>query len=184
MKPIQIVGFTGSLRKGSYNRGALRAAKELLPEGAELEILDLSEIPFFNQDLEGGELPAPVTEFKKKIAEADALLIATPEYNYSIPPVLKNALDWASRDAAKPLSGKPSAIFSVSSSALGGARVQYHLRQVSVALNLKLVNQPEVFISFAREKFDTDGNLKDEGTKKYLSALVNALVDLAKAEKQ
>ncbi|WP_283610220.1 NADPH-dependent FMN reductase [Faecalispora anaeroviscerum] len=183
MNTIKLVGFTGSLRKGSYNRGALRAAKELLPEGAELEILDLSAIPFFNQDLEGGELPASVTEFKKKIAEADALLIATPEYNYSIPPVLKNALDWASRDPSRPLSGKPAAIFSVSSSALGGARVQYHLRQVGVALNLKLVNQPEVFISFARDKFDTDGNLKDEDTKKHLSALVNALVDLAKAEK-
>lgn len=183
MDTIKIVGFTGSLRKGSYNRGALRAAGELLPQGAGLEILDLSEIPFFNQDLEGGELPASVTEFKKKIAGADALLIATPEYNYSIPPVLKNALDWASRDATRPLSGKPAALFSVSSSALGGARAQYHLRQVAVVLNLKLLNQPEVFISFAREKFDADGNLQDENTKKYLSALVNALVDLARAEK-
>lgn len=183
MDTIKIVGLTGSLRKASYNRGALKAAQALVPQGVELEILDLSAIPFFNQDLEGGELPAAVTEFKQKVAQADALLIATPEYNYSIPPVLKNALDWASRDKSAPLAGKPTALFSVSSSQLGGARVQYHLRQFGVALNLKLLNRPEVFIGMAGEKFDENGNLLDEETKKRLTVLLNALVSLVKEAK-
>lgn len=183
MNPIKIVGLNGSLRKGSYNLGALRAAKELLPQDAELEILDLSAIPFFNQDLEGGELPAPVKDLQKKIAQADALLIATPEYNFSIPPVLKNALDWISRDPSRPFSNMPTAICSASMGFLGGARVQYHLRQVGVVLNLRILNQPEVFIATAHEKFDENGNLLDEETKQQLAKLTNALVKLVKTEK-
>ncbi len=183
MNPIKIVGFTGSLRKGSYNLAALRAAKELLPNDAELEILDLSAIPFFNEDLEGGELPAPVTDFMRKITEADALLIATPEYNFSIPPVLKNALDWASRNPARLFSNKPTAIMSASMGPLGGARVQYHLRQVGVVLNMRLINQPEVFISSVHEKVDANGNLVDKETREHISSLINKLIDLVKAQK-
>jgi chromate reductase len=184
MDSIKIVGFTGSLRKGSYNKAALRAAGELLPQGVSLEILDLSQIPFFNEDLEHGELPAPVVEFKKKVAGADALLISTPEYNYSIPPVLKNALDWASRDQTHPLSGKPLAIMSVSPSLLGGARVQYHLRQVCVVLNLEVLNQPEVFIGLAAGKFSADGKLTDEETRSRIAELIQALVDQARKLKK
>lgn len=174
---ITIVGFTGSLRRNSYNKAALRAAQQLLPAGVSLEIVDLAPIPFFNEDLEAEGIPAPVVEFKEKIAAADALLIATPEYNYSIPPVLKNALDWASRGANSPLSGKPVGIMSASIGMFGGARAQYHLRQVCVVLNLLVLNRPEVFIMNASTKFDQDGNLTDDYTRKAITKLAQALVD-------
>ncbi|QHI73615.1 NADPH-dependent FMN reductase [Aminipila terrae] len=175
-KVIKIVGFTGSLRRNSYNKAALRAAQMLLPENAVLDILDLAEIPFLNEDLEAQGLPASVADFKKTLSEADAILISTPEYNFSIPPVLKNALDWASRGEPLPLYGKPLAIMSASPSMLGGARVQYHLRQVCVSLNLIPLNKPEVFIANANTKFDEAGNLTDERTRKSIEALLKALV--------
>ncbi|MBP1761118.1 MAG: putative flavoprotein [Firmicutes bacterium] len=174
---IKILGFSGSLRKKSFNSAALRAARELMPPGAILEIADLSMIPFFNEDLETEGVPQVVFDFNKKIADADALLIATPEYNYSIPPVLKNALDWASRGANKPLDGKPTAIMSASPGMFGGARAQYHLRQVCVVLNLQPLNKPEVFIMSADKKFDADGNLTDEYTRGAITKLLQALID-------
>jgi len=177
-KGITILGFTGSLRQGSYNKAALRAAKELMPEGAVLNIVELGDIPFLNEDLEAEGIPQVVVDFKSKIADADALLIATPEYNYSIPPVLKNALDWASRGKDSPLSGKPAVIISASPGMLGGARVQYHLRQVCVSLNLLLINKPEVFIGNANTKFDEKGNLTDERTKNSISRVLEALVEI------
>lgn len=176
-KSLSIIGFTGSLRRNSYNKAALRAASELLPEGASLDIVDLAQIPFFNEDLEAEGIPQVVVDFKKKIASADAILIATPEYNYSIPPVLKNALDWASRGADKPLSGKPLAIMSASTGMFGGMRAQYHLRQVCVVLNLLPLNRPEVFIMSAGTKFDTEGKLIDEYSRTAISHLLQALVD-------
>lgn len=175
-KKVKIVGFTGSLRKNSFNKATLVAAKQLVPEDATLEIMDLADIPFFNEDVEAAGLPESVAEFKKKLADADALLIATPEYNFSIPPVLKNALDWASRGHELPLFGKPLAIMSASPSFLGGARVQYHLRQVCVSINLIPINKPEVFISSAHTKFDESGNLTDEFTKTAIADLLKALV--------
>ena len=174
---FKILAFTGSLRKGSYNKFALLAAKKLAPAGSAVEIADLSAIPFFNEDLEAEGVPAVVEEFKSKIAAADALLICTPEYNYSIPPVLKNALDWASRGSNAPVNGKPMAIMSASPGMLGGARVQYHLRQVCVALNLKVLNRPEVFIANANTKFDENGNLTDDYTQKAIIRLLTALAD-------
>lgn len=174
---INILGFTGSLRRGSYNKAALRAAAELLPEGASLEIVDLAPIPFFNEDVEAEGVPAAVAEFKGKIAAADALLIATPEYNYSIPPVLKNALDWASRGSDSPLNGKPLAIMSASPGMFGGARAQYQLRQVCVSVNLLPLNKPEVFIASAHTKFDEQGNLTDERSRSSIAKLLQALVD-------
>jgi len=174
---IKILGFTGSLRIKSYNMAALRAATELLPEGADMEIVDLSPIPFFNEDLEAEGVPQVIVDFKKKLAVADAILISTPEYNYSIPPVLKNALDWASRGTELPLSGKPLAIMSASPGMLGGARVQYHLRQVCTKLNLQTLNNPEVFITSANTKFDQDGKLVDDYTRISISKLLKALVD-------
>ena len=174
---ISIIGFTGSLRRNSYNRAALNAAKELLPEGASLEIVDIAQIPFFNEDLEAEDTPQAVVDFKKKLAAADAILISTPEYNYSIPPVLKNALDWASRGEDLPLNGKPLAIMSASPSMFGGARVQYHLRQVCVGLNLLTLNKPEVFIAKANMKFDLDGKLINENSRNSISKLLKALVD-------
>ncbi|HHU05351.1 MAG TPA: NAD(P)H-dependent oxidoreductase [Clostridiales bacterium] len=180
-KIIKIVGFTGSLRRSSYNKAALRAASALLPENAVLDIIDLADIPFFSEDLEAEGIPPSVAEFKRRLSEADAILISTPEYNYSIPPVLKNALDWASRGKDLPLSGKPLAIMSASISMLGGARAQYHLRQVCVVLNLAPLNKPEVFIANADTKFDKEGNLIDERTKNSISRLVKALVESAES---
>lgn len=174
---IKIVGFTGSLRRNSYNKSALQAAQALVPENTVLEIVELKHIPFFNEDVEVEGVPQAVAEFKAKLSEADAILIATPEYNYSIPPVLKNALDWASRGENLPLDGKPLAIMSASPSRFGGIRSQYHLRQVCVGLNLQPLNKPEVFIINADKKFDAEGNLTDEYTQKAIKKLLSALVE-------
>lgn len=176
-KIIKVVGFTGSLRRNSYNEAALKYAKTILPDNVELDILDLSDIPFFNEDIEAEGLPAVVSDFKDKLSKADAVIISTPEYNFSIPPVLKNALDWASRGDVLPLYGKPLAIMSASLSMLGGSRVQYHLRQVCVSLNLIPLNKPEVFIGNASANFDEASNLIDERTKKSIEGLVKALID-------
>jgi chromate reductase len=174
-RPITILGIAGSLRRQSYNRSALRAAKQLLPEGVTLDIFELDGIPLFNQD-EEKNTPPKVVELKQRIRAADAVLIVTPEYNYSIPGVLKNAIDWATRpygDSA--WSGKPAAIMGASPGMLGTARAQYHLRQVFVGLNVFLLNQPEVMISNASQKFDAEGNLTDEATKKHIRDLLQNL---------
>lgn len=176
MTQINILGFTGSLRKASFNLAALRAAQELLPAGANLEIVDLAPIPFFNEDVEAVGLPPAVIEFRKKVEEADALLIATPEYNYSIPPVLKNALDWASRAPDSPLVNMPIAIISASTGMFGGSRAQYHLRQVCVRLDAITFSQPEAFITFAEQKFDEAGKLTDERAKRAITRVLQALV--------
>ena len=172
---LKFLGFAGSLRVGSYNKALLRAATNLLPQNATLEIFDLNGIPPFNQDLEM-DMPEKVTEFKSKIREADAILIATPEYNYSIPGVLKNAIDFASRPYGdNPFDGKPVAIMSASIGMLGGARAQYHLRQVFVFLNMHPINGPEVIVTFAENKFDANGKLIDENTSKFLKQLLENL---------
>jgi chromate reductase len=172
---LKIIGFAGSLRKGSYNRSLLRSAGQLLPQDTILEIFDLSDIPPFNQDLEAN-MPAKVNEFKSKIRESDALLIATPEYNYSVPGVLKNAIDYASRPYGdNPFDDKPVAIMSASVGMLGGARAQYHLRQMFVFLNMHPINSPEVIVTSASNKFDAEGNLLDENTKKFLTQLLQNL---------
>ena len=173
---MHIFAFAGSLRKGSYNRALLRAAVELVPQTAEVETFDLEGIPPFNADLETS-LPDRVKDFKNKIKAADAILIVTPEYNYSIPGVLKNAIDWASRPHGdNSFKGKPVAVMSASTGMLGGARAQYHLRQTFVFLNMYPVNTPEVFVTFAQQKFDDKGNLLDEKTKDLIKELFNALV--------
>jgi len=177
---INILGFAGSLRKGSYNRALLRAALDLTPREARLEIFDLEGIPPFSQDLES-QMPERVREFKNKIKAADAVLFVTPEHNYSIPGVLKNAIDWASRPHGdNSFEGKPAAIMSASTGMLGGARAQYHLRQVCVYLNMFPVNKPEVFVSFAGQKFDEQGTLADEKTREFVKGLLEALVSWTK----
>jgi chromate reductase len=173
---LNILGFAGSLRNGSYNRALLHAAADLIPKDAKLDIFDLEGIPPFNQDLENS-MPEIVKEFKAKIRSADAILIATPEHNYSIPGVLKNAIDWASRPYGdNSFEGKPVAVMSASTGMLGGARAQYHLRQVFVFLNMHPLNKPEVFVSFAKQKFDEKGKLIDEKTKEVIEQLLQALV--------
>jgi len=179
METVNILGFAGSLRKGSYNKALLRAAGELLPQGASIELFDLEGIPPFNQDLEASP-PQRVKEFKSRIRAASAVLIATPEYNFSVPGVLKNALDWASRphgDSAWP--GKPLALMSASTGMLGGSRAQYHLRQTFLFLDVRAVSKPEVFVTFAGQKFDDKGKLTDEATRGVVADLLKALVYLA-----
>lgn len=175
---ITILGFSGSLRKGSYNTAGLKAAQGLVPEGVRLEIFDLSPIPLYNQDLEDGNIPDSVLEFKERIVQADALLIVTPEYNYSVPGVLKNALDWASRPPGKAVfPRKPVAIMGASTGYFGSARAQYHLRQICGGLNMYVLNYPEVFISDAAHKFDDQGLLTDEFSRDKISKLLVALVN-------
>jgi len=173
---IKILGFVGSLRKGSYNKALMRAAVELAPPDAEIEVFDIAGIPPFNQDLENAP-PQIVKDFKAKIKAADALLIATPEYNYSIPGVLKNALDSASRPRTDmALEGKPVAIMSASTGRLGGARAQYHLRQSFIFLNMHPLNRPEVMLSQADKNVDANGNLTNEDTRKLIRQLLEELV--------
>lgn len=174
-KKIKVLGIAGSLREASYNRALLRAAKELAPETMEIEILDIKDIPLFNQDLESA-VPEAVTLFKEKIVAADAVLFVTPEYNYSIPGVLKNAIDWASRPYGNnSWDGKPTAIMSSSIGMLGGARAQYHLRQVLVFTNMLPINHPEVMVPFVADKFDANLTLIDEKTKEAVSKQLQAL---------
>ena len=175
-KTCKILGFAGSLRKGSYNRSLLRAALELLPEDAALEVFDLEGIPLYNQDLE--KQPAErVKEFKEKIRGADAILIATPEYNYSIPGVLKNAIDCASRPYGdNAFEHKPVALMGASAGMMGSGRAQYHLRQCFVFLSCFALNQPEVMVPFAQEKIDKDGRVTDPQTRKLIRQLLENLV--------
>ena len=183
-KQLLILGFAGSLRKDSYNKALLRAAAELLPKEAKLEIFDLEGIPPFNQELES-RVPEKVKEFKAKIRAANAILIATPEHNYSVPGVLKNAIDWASRPHGdNSFEGKPAAIMSASTGMLGGARAQYHLRQIFVFLDMYPVNRPEVFVNFAGQKIDEQGKLTDETARNIIKQLLEALVALSKRLRQ
>jgi chromate reductase len=175
-KQFKILTFAGSLRKGSYNKALVRAAIEVAPENVTMEVFDLEGIPPFNQDNIYNP-PPKVALFKEKIRNADALLIATPEYNYSIPGVLKNAIDWASipfQDS--PFPGKPVALMSASVGKLGGARAQYHLRQTFVFLNMYPVNQPEVMLSNAADNIDANGRLTNEQTRTLIKQLIEALV--------
>jgi chromate reductase, NAD(P)H dehydrogenase (quinone) len=174
---VRILGIAGSLRRGSYNQAALHAAKLLAPENSEIDLFPLDGIPMFKEDDEKRP-PSSVLELKKRIRRADALLIVTPEYNYSIPGVLKNAIDWACRPYGDSVwSGKAAAVMSASPSAIGTARAQYHLRQILVALNLFTLNQPEVVIADAAHRFDEKGNLIHEPTKQLIQELLKNLVD-------
>jgi chromate reductase len=178
---IRILGIAGSLRKASYNRAALRAAQKLAPAGVQVDSFELDGIPGFSQDAEANP-PPQVAELKAKIRAADGVLLVTPEYNYSIPGVLKNAIDWASRpygDSA--WNGKPVAVMGASIGALGSARAQYHLRQCFVFLDMDAVNQPEVMIGNAQQRFDAQGNLVDETSRKLISGILEALAGKIRA---
>jgi chromate reductase len=179
-KQTRILGISGSLRRQSYNSAALRAAVGLAPAGAVVEIFALDGIPIFNQDEESTP-PARVVELKRHVREADAILFVTPEYNYSVPGVLKNAIDWASRPYGdNAWEGKPAAIMGASVGAIGTARAQYHLRQIFVFLNIFPVNQPEVMIGDAAQRFDAEGNLTDERKKDQIRELLRSLVELTR----
>jgi len=177
---MHILGISGSLRQGSLNTAALRACASLLPEGVTLSLADLSEVPLYNEDIRTQGLPSSVQQLREQIKAADAILIATPEYNYSFPGVLKNAIDWASRPPDQPFDGKPIALMGATPGGLGTSRAQYHLRQVFIYLNGHVLNRPEVMISAAPTKFDNDGKLTDESTAENLRKLLAALCDAAR----
>lgn len=173
---ISIFGFAGSLRKGSYNKMLLKAARELSPENVNIEVFDLEGIPLFNQDLENGPNDK-LKIFKGKIKAADGLLIAVPEYNYSVPGVLKNAIDAASRPySMNPFEEKPVGIMGASIGMIGTARAQYHLRQSMVFLNAYTMNRPEIMVSFSEKKFDQTGRLTDEMTRQKVKEFMVALL--------
>lgn len=173
---LSFLGIAGSLRGASYNRGLIRAAVEAAPAGTSVVPYDLAQIPMFNADVEAGGDPAAVGDFKRAIAAADALLIATPEYNHCVPGVLKNAIDWASRPARQSvLTGKPVAIMGASTGRGGTARAQAHLRDGLAYTNGFVLPLPEVLVDFASDKFDEDGNLTDEETQREVRDLLVSL---------
>jgi chromate reductase len=176
-RPIRVVGISGSLRAGSYNTAALKAAIALTPEGMTIETAEIGDLPLYNDDIRVAGYPPQVQRFRDQLAAADAILFVTPEYNYSIPGVLKNAIDWASRPPSQPFDGKPVAIMGASGGILGTARAQYQLRQMLVFLNAFPLNKPEVMIGAAQTKFDGEGRLTDEATAGFVRQLLEALRD-------
>jgi chromate reductase len=181
-KKIKILAFGASLRKGSYSKIIQNSLATLAPENAEVSGFDLEGIPIFNQDLEGS-MPARVKEFKAAIEGSDAVVIITPEYNYSVPGYLKNAIDWATRPyGSNSFDGKAAAVISASPGALGGSRANYHLRQSFVTMNVRAINRPEAIISQVDQKVK-DGALSDEKTKDVLKRLLQSLASLASAGK-
>jgi chromate reductase len=180
MSDFGILGLAGSLRRASLHRGLIRAARELAPEGVAVESYEkLGEIPFFNQDVEDEGDPAPVRDLKEKIREADAVLIATPEYDYAIPGVLTTALDWSLRSPS-PMRHKPVGIVGASPGGAGTARGQMVLRQILLHAPAYVMPEPQMLIPYAREKFDVEtGDLTDEQTRERIRRFLDALVEWA-----
>lgn len=175
-RAIQVAAFAGSLRRHSFNRGLIRAAAELAPPGMHVNIVSIDDLPLFNADIDGPNGPQAVRDFQRRIAEADALLIATPEYNYSISGVLKNAIDWASRkvgDAGPSLQGKPAAIMGAGGR-FGTVRAQAHLRYILLHNDVKLLNKPELMIPRAWDAFDQEANLTESSVRDQLREFIEA----------
>ena len=177
-EPITVAAFAGSLRRKSHNRGLLRAAAEVAPDYVTINIVDLSPLPLYNSECDGPNAPAPVVEFRNQLAAADALLIACPEYNYSVTGVLKNALDWASRqpspDHAPVMQGKPAAIMGAGGR-FGTVLAQSHLRYILLHNDLKVLNKPEIMVVRSGDCFDGEGNLHDATVRGQVEELINAL---------
>lgn len=172
---MNVLAISGSLRQGSFNSGLVRAAAALAPEDMLVEQADISAVPLYNGDDDGEIKPAAVAHLAEQVRNADALIFATPEYNYSIPGVLKNAIDWLSRIDGHIFAGKPAAIMGASMGGMGTSRSQYHLRQVLVYLDVHPLNKPEVFVSAAHQKCDENGNLTDEKTRELIARQLQAL---------
>lgn len=183
MTPVRTIALVGSLRAGSYNRALWRAAQAHAPEGLLLDEGLIGELPLYNADLHPPlrpEWPAPVARLAAQVAAADAVLFVSPEYNYSIPGVLKNAIDWVSRVQPSPFDDKPAAVMGATTGVWGTTRMQYHLRQVGVFVNLHFLNRPEMLVARAAEKFSAEGELTDAGTAKVLVQFLGAFRDWAR----
>src|SRR5215831_12220167 len=176
--PIKLLGISGSLRVQSYNSGTLSVVGSVLPEGMEFDVASLADLPFYSADIEQRGFPAVVESFRRKVAAADALIFAVPEYNFSVPGVLKNALEWLSRPPNSPTNGKACAVFGASVSPLGTARGQFHFRHICVSLNMIPVNAPHVDITNAKTKFDAEGRLIDQPSVDLIRELVGELRNL------
>lgn len=168
-RTLRILGLSGSLRRGSYNHHALHAAGELMPAGLVLEVQSLADVPLYNQDLEENGLPPAVAGLCERLLACDGLLIASPEYNFSVTGVLKNALDWLSRCRPQPLKDKPVAILSATQGPVGGARNQYELRKILGCLEALVLPRPEIFIGLCHTRFDAEGRLTDAATRQLLA---------------
>ncbi len=175
---LKIVGISGSLREGSYNTSALQAAAELAPENVTLEIVTLHDVPLYNADVEAEGFPEEIVALQERLADADGVLFATPEYNYGIPGVLKNAIDWLSRPHGDaPLAGKPAAMIGATPSIVGTARAQAHLRDVMYYNAMPMLSSAEVLIFKAEEKFDAGGRLIDKDSRNFLGKLMRDFAD-------
>lgn len=170
---IKVIGFAGSLRKNSYNKMLLGTVQKMFPQDMEMEIIDIPDIPVYNYDIQESEgFPASIIEIGEKIKQADAVLFATPEYNYSIPGGLKNFIDWLSRLESKPFFGKPMSMVGATTGLGGTIRAQANLRTVALFIETNVMPKPEIYVTRAMEKFDKDGNLIDETTKKVLEKYI------------
>ena len=174
---LNVLGICGSLRKKSYNAAALRAAVELAPPGMKIEIGSIADLPMFNQDVLDAGMPEPVQRFRAAVAKADGLLIVSPEYNFSVPAPLKNAIDWGSRQPNQVFQDVPIAIFSAAPGPVGGARMQYDLRKILVQLWGHVLPRPEVFIAHAASKFSDEPRLTDETSRKFVAELLAGFRD-------
>lgn len=184
---IQLVGLSGSLRKGSYNTLLLKAAAQLLPTDVSMEIISIADIPLYNADLDlpaAKERPSVVEHFRKMLADADGILISSPEYNYSIPGGLKNAIDWASRGEDSPLLRKPVAVIGATTGLWGTTRMQMSFHNVFLFLDMKPVYKPEVLVAQAEKKFDKEGSLIDEMARKLVRQKLEALKELIHLQAQ
>ena len=180
MSTFKIIAMSGSLRKKSFNTASLRAAQEVAPAGVSIEIVEIGDLPLYNEDLRvDGSFPAPAHRLREQVRGADAVLIACPEYNYGVTPALKNALDWCSRPANQPFAYKAVGIFGVSGGGAGTARAQFNLRGILVGVDAYAVNQPQVMIGGAQTKFDAEGKLIDQASRDFIKAHLEALVKLA-----
>jgi chromate reductase len=176
MTSLKILAIAGSLRRGSYNRALVRAAAELAPAGATVEIAEIGGLPLYDEDVNAAGPPPAVAELKRRIAEADALFIATPEYNHGVPGALKNFIDWTSRRPNQPWKGKPVAIAGASDGGFGTVRAQLALRPILAAVDARVVENPEVHVSRVQDKVDAEGRLTDEPTREKLRQLLEVLV--------
>lgn len=180
-RPVKVVGIAGSLRKGSYNRALLDAAVELAPDNMEIEVLDIAPVPMYNADLDNDDdRPEAVRRLKQAVGEAEAILFVTPEYNWGIPGVLKNAIDWASRPVGRsPMTGKTAAIMGATQGMWGTIRAQDHLRDILASMRVAVVTHPQVLVHGAADKFDRHMNLIDEDTRSFVRQLLENLRDEA-----